>query len=153
MVGFKLIILHYCNTEKKVSRKFTSVQNEENCQITSENADLHFINYLVIPLPYLLQCFDKRKSHQKDTWLIYIGTQTKEEVLKEFIHLKLDFNDDVFLLSKLGDYLDVCELYKLAPGRSIESQTIGNWSQNLGLQLTTIQKWHRRMNMKVNALI
>ena len=65
------------------SRKFTSVQTEENCQITSENADLHFIDYLVVPLPYLLQCFDKRKSHQKDTWLIYIGTQTKEEVLKE----------------------------------------------------------------------
>ena len=133
---------------------YVAIPNGEVCDIITNSADLHYIDDHH-RVEYILECLERRRNHQKEPWIIDIGIASKEDIIKELENANLDLDDDVLVIRKKnndhGHTMEIYELYKIAYDKPVQCHDIGTWSEENGLKMTTVHKWYRRADLKVNV--
>ncbi len=138
-------------------------QSEVNvsCAMGYTNSDLHaFILDPENNPDYLRNCFDNRRRDNRETWLMY-GEETLVETVASIEDLSLDLDDDVFLAipeqfagisgQPRSGSIKLWEIYRIGVGYPVEHLPYGNWNSNTSsLNVSMVDKWYRRGDMKVN---
>ena len=62
----------------------------------------------------------------------------------------MDFDDNFIIgINKTSqNHVELWELYRIGNGSSIQHINLGIWNLKIGLQLTKLEKWHRRGDLK-----
>ena len=62
----------------------------------------------------------------------------------------MDFDDNFVIgINKTSqNHVELWELYRIGNGSSIQHINLGIWNLKIGLQLTKLEKWHRRGDLK-----
>ena len=98
---------------------------------------------------------ERRKRKDKEVWYIDISSlQTISNAQLMLNGLPLDIDDDIFLFMFIdGDSAKVWETYRLAQEKDIVIKDFGRWTREMGLELTTLEKWQRRGDLSVRIKI
>ena len=113
--------------------------------------DFHFVPDPTHNLEYILNCWEQRKPTYKENWLLlYENYFTIQEVLISFRNAVMDFDDNFVIgINKTSqNHVELWELYRIGNGSSIQHINLGIWNLKIGLQLTKLEKWHRRGDLK-----
>ena len=94
----------------------------------------------------------KRTRKDKEFWFIDISAlKTINNAKLMLNNLPLDIDDDIYAFMITNDSLAVIwEMYKLAPEKKLIVSKLGMWKEDLGLSLTTLNKWQRRGDLTVS---
>ena len=118
-----------------------------------ENVDVHFLMLYEESKEYALSCFQSRQRANKEPWIIYLKDKALATALSMMQMGKLDLDDEVILALHNGNEVEIWEVYKISPEYNLEYNKLGMWSEKNGLDLTTVQKWYRRGDLKVHISI
>ena len=113
--------------------------------------DFHFVPDPEHNVKYILNCWKQRKPTYKENWLLlYENYFTIQEVLKSLKNAVMDFDDNFVIgINKTSqNHIKLWELYRIGNGSSIQHIYLGIWDLKIGLQLTKLEKWHRRRDLK-----
>ena len=95
----------------------------------------------------------RRTRKDKEVW--YIDISSLETILNAQSMLQglpLDIDDDIFLFMFIdGESAKIWETYRLAPETDIIIRDFGRWTREMGLKLTTLEKWQRRGDLSVRV--
>ena len=93
----------------------------------------------------------RRTRKDKEVWYIDISLlETISNAQSMLQGLPLDIDDDIFLFMFIdGDSAKVWETYRLAQEKDIVIKDFGRWTREMGLELTTLEKWQRRGDLSV----
>ena len=96
---------------------------------------------------------ERRTRKEKEVWFIDISSlQTISNAQSMLNGLPLDIDDDIFLFMFInGDSAKVWEIYRLAQDKDIVIKDFGRWTMEMGLELTTLEKWQRRGDLSVRT--
>ena len=93
----------------------------------------------------------KRTRISKEFWFVDIsalGSIDNAELMLN--NLPLDIDDDIFLfMFSKNDMAKIWEVYKLVPEKDLVVRELGMWTRQIGLDMTTLEKWQRRGDLKV----
>ena len=93
----------------------------------------------------------KRTRISKEFWFVDIsalGSIDDAELMLN--NLPLDIDDDIFLyMFSNNDMAKIWEVYKLVPEKDLVVRELGMWTRQIGLDMTTLEKWQRRGDLKV----
>ena len=94
----------------------------------------------------------KRTRKDKEFWFIDISAlKTINNAKLMLNNLLLDIDDDIYAFMITNDSIAVIwEMYKLAPEKNLIVTKLGVWKEDLGLSLTTLNKWQRRGDLTVS---
>ena len=100
----------------------------------------------------------ERTRKAKEFWFIDISAlqniDNASSMLNMLDTLPLDVDDDIFLFMSIdNDSARIWEMYKLAPGNNLIVKDFGTWTGEIGLKLTSLEKWQRRGDLSVSILI
>ena len=108
-------------------------------------------------LKLFVELYSRRLRSDTEFWLLdataLINDERREvrEIIGDMEGLKLDLNDDLFILNEAHDRktLELFEFYEIHPTVSWQVLPYGNWDSENGLRLTENTKWERRRNLQV----
>ena len=94
---------------------------------------------------------ERRTRNDKEFWYIDISSlQTISNAQSMLNGLPLDIDDDIFLFMFIdGDSAKIWETYRVAKRKDIVIKDFGRWTRDVGLELTTLEKWQRRGDLSV----
>ena len=95
----------------------------------------------------------RRTRKDKEVWYIDISSlETISNAQSMLQGLPLDIDDDIFLFMFIdGESAKIWETYRLAPETDIIIRDFGTWTREMGLKLTTWEKWQRRGDLSVRV--
>ena len=95
----------------------------------------------------------RRTRKDKEIWYIDISSlETISNAQSMLQGLPLDIDDDIFLFMFIdGESAKIWETYRLAPETDIIIRDFGTWTREMGLKLTTWEKWQRRGDLSVRV--
>ena len=110
-------------------------------------------NDLNASLTNLVNLYSTRNPGDKDFWLVEMSAweSMKQVVNNGLKKLPLDLDDDLYLYTKVKNYVSIFELYEIHPTRPRKLLQYGTWNEFDGLNIMEHQKWKRRRNLKVNG--
>ena len=117
--------------------------------------DLHISimdsNNLKQSIKLLAQQMSERLRTNEEFWLIDISAlQSIENARQMLNNLHLDIDDDIFLfMFKDNDLAYVWEIYKLVPRQNLIIRELGEWTHEIGMDMTSLGKWKRRGDLSV----
>ena len=125
------------------------LQKEDlNIFIVNENNLRNSINYLS-------SMINARTRQNQEYWLIDISGLDSIETAELLLDvLSMDVDDDIFVV-KFDETLleaDIWEIYKLSFAQPLIKKYIGLWSETDGLNMTTLKKYQRRVDLMVNII-
>ena len=93
----------------------------------------------------------KRLRTNKEFWLIDISTLENIDNAELMLNsLQLDIDDDIFLYMFVNeDLANIWEIYKLVPQQDLIVRQLGIWTRQMGMDMTTLEKWQRRGDLTV----
>ena len=99
----------------------------------------------------------ERTRKDKEFWLIDISDlhniDNASSIINMLDNLPLDVDDDIFLFMFIeNESARIWEMYKLAPEKDLIIKDFGNWTKEIGLKLTNLEKWQRRGDLSVSIL-
>ena len=96
----------------------------------------------------------RRTRKDKEVWFIDISSlETISNAQLMLQGLLLDIDDDIFLFMFIdGESAKIWETYRLAPETDIIIRDFGRWTREMGLKLTTLEKWQRRKDLSVRLI-
>ena len=121
--------------------------------------DLHIYvvdsNNLQQSITFLDNKMKERTRRDKEFWFIDISAlqdiDNASSMLNVLDTLPLDVDDDIFLFMFIeNDYARIWEMYKLASEKDLIVKDFGSWTEEIGLKLTNLEKWHRRGDLSVS---
>ena len=123
------------------------LQKEDlNIFIVNENNLRNSINYLS-------SMINARTRQNQEYWLIDISGLDSIETAELLLDvLNMDVDDDIFV-AKFDEALleaDIWEIYKLSFAQTLTKKYLGSWSETEGLNMTTLEKYQRRVDLMVN---
>ena len=97
----------------------------------------------------------ERTRKDKEFWFIDISAlqniDNASSMMNMLDTLPLDVDDDIFLFMFIdNDFARIWEMYKLAPEKDLNVKDFGNWTGEIGLKLTNLEKWQRRGDLSVS---
>ena len=97
----------------------------------------------------------ERTRRDKEFWFIDISAlqdiDNASSMLNVLDTLPLDVDDDIFLFMFIeNDSARIWEMYKLASEKDLIVKDFGSWTEEIGLKLTNLEKWHRRGDLSVS---
>ena len=100
----------------------------------------------------------ERTRKDKEFWFIDISAlqniDNASSMMNMLDTLPLDVDDDIFLFMFIeNDSARIWEMYKLAPEKDLIVKDFGNWTEEIGLKLTNLEKWQRRGDLSVSILL
>ena len=121
--------------------------------------DLHIFvvdsNSLQQSIEYLDNKMKERTRKDKGFWFIDISALQNIDnaslMMNMLDTLPLDVDDDIFLFMFIeNNSARIWEMYKLAPEKDLIVNDFGNWTEEIGLKLTNLEKWQRRGDLSVS---
>ena len=121
--------------------------------------DLHIFvvdsNNLQQSIEYLDNKMKERTRKDKGFWFIDISALQNIDnaslMMNMLDTLPLDVDDDIFLFMFIeNNSARIWEMYKLAPEKDLIVKDFGNWTGEIGLKLTNLEKWQRRGDLSVS---
>lgn len=104
----------------------------------------------------LLESIMKSRTRvNREHWLIDIGAlgsiENGELMLQS---LQMDIDDDIYLyMFENPEKAHIWEIYKRDPTQEMIVFKMGTWSMQKGLNMSHLEKWHRRGNLNVKHKI
>ena len=100
----------------------------------------------------------KRTRKDKEFWFIDISAlqniDNASSMMNMLDTLLLDVDDDRFLFMFIeNNSARIWEMYKLAPEKDLIVKDFGNWTEEIGLKLTNLEKWQRRGDLFVSIVL
>ena len=100
----------------------------------------------------------ERTRKDKEFWFIDISAlqniDNASSIMNMLDSLPLDVDDDIFLFMFIGnDSARIWEMYKLAPEKNLIVKDFGNWTGEIGLKLSNLEKWQRRGDLSVSIVL
>ena len=97
----------------------------------------------------------ERTRKDKEFWFIDISAlqniDNASSMMNMLDTLPLDVDDDIFLFMFIeNNSARIWEMYKLAPEKDLILKDFGNWTEEIGLKLTNLEKWQRRGDLSVS---
>ena len=164
--------LHFTNTLKKIlcfrlvlseTIKMSCVFHDKIANLTAlpvAKDELHFFIPRDFDLPNSLESFvhlySLRNDWNQEHWILDVsGSKSINDSIEYLKNLKLDLDDDLFLLTyninhKHSVEVNIWEYYEIHSSVPRKVIYLGNWNLAYGLNITTIDKWTRRTNLEVN---
>ena len=121
--------------------------------------DLHIFivdsNNLQQSIKFLDDKMKERTRRDKEFWFIDISAlqniANASSMMNMLDNLPLDVDDDIFLFMFIeNESARIWEMYKLAPEKDLIVKDFGNWTEEIGLKLTNLEKWQRRRDLSVS---
>ena len=106
-------------------------------------------------LKLFIQAFSSRTRTDSEFWILdatqLINNKGIQGILDELEDLKLDLDDDLFLMKYENNenFLQLFEFYEIHPTVPRQFLPYGNWDSENGLTLPENGKWDRRRNLQV----
>ena len=96
----------------------------------------------------------ERTRRDKEFWFVDISAlQNVANASSMLSTLTLDVDDDMFLFLFIEkDFARIWEMYKLAPEKDLIVKDFGNWTGEIGLKLSNLEKWQRRGDLSVSIV-
>ena len=143
---------HTTRLMRKISlqgRYFTIYSiKDDNCQVTREIIDMHFVMYHPEVNDYIIDCFNQRERFHKEPWVLYTTNELNALILG-LECASLDLDDDVFVVQDFKNAtIKLWEIYKISNSSGIKVNEVGSWSVIDGLQVSNVHKWYRRKNLQ-----
>ena len=121
----------------------------------AEDLDMHIFiidsNNLKKSIKFFEHKLRKRTRISKEFWFVDIsglGSIDNAELMLN--NLPLDIDDDIFLyMFSNNDMAKIWEVYKLVPEKDLVVKELGMWTRQIGLDMTTLEKWQRRGDLQV----
>ena len=100
----------------------------------------------------------ERTRKDKEFWFIDISALQNIDNASSMMNildaLPLDIDDDIFLYMFIEkNSARIWEMYKLAPEKDLIVKDFGNWTEEIGLKLTNLEKWQRRGDLSVSIFL
>ena len=123
--------------------------------------DLHIFivdsNNLQQSIKFLDDKMKERTRRDKEFWFIDISAlqniANASSMMNMLDNLPLDVDDDIFLFMFIeNESARIWEMYRLAPEKDLIIKDFGNWTKEIGLKLTNLEKWQRRGDLSVSIL-
>ncbi len=118
--------------------------------------DLHIFlfddNNLESSVAFLEDLIMAKKRTDVETWLVDITSLNDiDTASKTLSKLSLDLDDNMFWYLEMPDMskLDLWEVYRIHPSKSLTIMSYGNWTPPGNLDIKTEEKWSRRRNLEV----
>ena len=157
----KSVIFHatYLKRNQASQHKFSEILSKEGvfwnffgdpqCNLIHSHKDMNFIPLDERNWKNIEHCIQHRNIKRKETWvLVNNGSMILEYALNLFEKFELDLDDQIILV--VGDQTKfLYEIYKIGKFMSISSNLIGKWTSLKGLEVTKINLWFRRRDLKV----
>ena len=127
--------------------------------LTVAKNELHFFipndSDLTNSLELFVHLYSLRKEWNQEHWLLDAsGSKSIDDSIENLENLKLDLDDDLFLLTyrtndKQSSEINIWEYYEIHSSLSRKVIFLGDWNSAYGLNITKIDKWTRRTNLEV----
>ena len=127
--------------------------------LTVANNEMHFFipndADMMNSLELFVRLYSLRKEWYQEHWILDVtGSKSIDDNMRNLENLKLDLDDDLFLLTYSRDYkqyskLNIWEYYEIHSSLSRKVTFLGDWNSADGLDMTKIDKWTRRTNLEV----
>ena len=137
---------------------FQTVSNStKNRYVAKEDLHVYIVDSdnLKHSIEFLDNKMKERTRKDKEFWFIDISAlqniDNASSMLNMLDTLPLDVDDDIFLFMFIeNDSARIWEMYKLAPEKDLIVKDFGNWTGEIGLKLTNLEKWKRRGDLSVS---
>ena len=143
--------------------KISCVFHEKIANLTAlpvAKDELHFFISKDFDLPKSLESFvhlySLRNDWSQEHWILdVLGSKSINDSIGYLKNLKLDLDDDLFLLTydinhKHSVEVNIWEYYEIHSSVSRKVIHLGGWNPAYGLNITKLDKWTRRTNLEVN---
>ena len=127
--------------------------------LTVANNEMHFFipndADMMNSLELFVHLYSLRKEWYQEHWILDVtGSKSIDDYMRNLENLKLDLDDDLFLLTYSRNYkqyskLNIWEYYEIHSSLARKVNFLGYWSSSNGLNITKIDKWTRRTNLEV----
>ena len=127
--------------------------------LTVAKNEMHFFipndDDLTNSLELFVHLYSLRKEWYQEHWLLDVsGSKSIDDSIGNLENLKLDLDDDLFLLTystndKQSSEINIWEYYEIHSSLSRKVIFLGDWNSAYGLNITKIDKWTRRANLEV----
>ena len=125
--------------------------------LTVANNEMHFFipndSDLTYSLELFVHLYSLRKEWNQEHWILDVsGSKSIYDSIKYLQDMKLDLDDDLFLLMYSNDKqssVNIWEFYEIHSSLSRKVTFLGDWNSAYGLNITNIDKWTRRTNLEV----
>ena len=100
--------------------------------------------------------YSLRNDWNQEHWILDVsGSKSINDSIEYLKNLKLDLDDDLFLLTyninhKHSVEVNIWEHYEIHSSVSRKVIHLGGWNPVYGLNITKLDKWTRRSNLEVN---
>ena len=129
--------------------------------LTVANNEMHFFipndSDLTYSLELFVHLYSLRKERNEEHWFLDVsGSKSIEDSIGYLRNLKLDLDDDLFLLTHSTNdnqfsEVNIWEYYEIHSSVSRKLIFLGDWNSAYGLNITKIDKWTRRANLEVRT--
>ena len=142
------------------SFQFQSISNSTKYGFLAKE-DLHLYIIDSDEIQQSMKCLQNKMKERtrtdKEVWFIDISAlqniDNASSMMNMLDTLPLDVDDDIFLFMFIeNDSARIWEMYKLAPKKDLIVKDFGNWTGEIGLKLTNLEKWQRRGDLSVSIL-
>ena len=140
------------------SFQFQSISNSTKYGFSAKE-DLHLYIIDSDEIQQSMKCLENKMKERtrtdKEVWFIDISAfqniVNASSMLNMMDALPLDVDDDMFLFMFIEkDSSRIWEMYKLASEKDLIVKDFGSWTEEIGLKLTNLEKWHRRGDLSVS---
>ena len=106
-------------------------------------------------LKLFVELYSMRLRSDREFWLVdatsLINDKRGEvrDIVGDLKELKLDLDDDLFILNNDGKAVELFEFYEIHATVPRQILPYGSWTSAIGLLLTDKDKWNRRRNLQV----
>ena len=104
-------------------------------------------------LDLFVYVYSLRNDWNQEHWILDVsGSKSIYDSIKYLQDMKLDLDDDLFLLMYSNDKqssVNIWEYYEIHSSLSRKVTFLGDWNSAYGLNMTKIDKWTRRTNLEV----
>ena len=161
MVSYLIIFFVLFSELQTFSFTFQTVSNlTKNKYVAKEDLHIYIVDSdnLKQSIKFLDNKMKERTRKDKEFWFIDISAlqniDNASSMMNMLDTLPLDVDDDIFLFMFIkNDSARIWEMYKLAPEKKLIVKDFGNWTGEIGLKLSNLEKWQRRGDLSVSIVL
>ncbi len=125
----------------------------QNLIIAKEDLHIYIIESEALKesIKLLESLISARSRTRREYWLIDITALESVEKAEMMLgKLRMDIDDDIFLyLTGPNRLVQIWEMYKIKPDMDLIIRQLGTWTERIGMNMTSIDKWQRRGDLTV----
>ena len=99
--------------------------------------------------------YNSRSRANREFWILDQNPFKNEDINEVLKELVVDLDDDLYtvITSDKNQVIEINEVYKIRPTFDFIILPYGSFNNQLGLQLSSLEKWTRRKDLRVSNII